>query len=39
LIIPGVNDVGQTDIHTAEPPVPDPIAFEVDMAFEKLKKS
>jgi hypothetical protein len=32
------NDVKQTEIHTAEPVVPDPIAFEVEMAIEKLKR-
>jgi hypothetical protein len=34
----GVNDVRQTEIHTAEPLVPDPSAFEVEMPTEKLKK-
>jgi hypothetical protein len=29
-----VNDVRQTEIHTAEPPVPETSAFEVDMAIE-----
>jgi hypothetical protein len=32
--IHGVNDVRQTEIHTAEPLVPDPNAFEVEMAVE-----
>ena len=32
-----VNDVGQTEIHTAEPLVPKPSASDVDLAFEKLK--
>jgi hypothetical protein len=32
-----VNDVGQTEIHTAEPLVPEPGAYEVEMATEKLK--
>jgi hypothetical protein len=32
-----VNDVRQTGIHTAQPPVPEPSAFEVGMAIEKLK--
>jgi len=27
----GVNDVRQTEIHIAEPLVPDPSAFEVDI--------
>jgi len=35
----GVNDVWQTDIHTAEPLVPEPSAFEVELAIEKLKKT
>ena len=35
--IHGVNDVRQTEIHTAEPLVPEPSAFEVEMATEKLK--
>ena len=33
----GVNDVRQTEIHTAEPLVPEPNTFEVQMAIEKLK--
>jgi hypothetical protein len=33
----GDNDVKQTEIHTAEPLVPEPSAFEVEMAIEKLK--
>jgi len=32
----GVNDVRQTEIHTAEPLVPEPSAFEVELATEKL---
>jgi hypothetical protein len=38
LSVLGVNDVSQTEIHTSEPVVPEPSAFEVDMAIEKLKK-
>jgi hypothetical protein len=34
----GDNDVKQTEIHTAEPLVPEPSTFEVDMAIEKLKR-
>jgi hypothetical protein len=34
----GVNDVRQTEIHTAQPIVPEPSAFEVEMAIEKLKR-
>jgi len=33
----GVN-VRQTEIHTAEPPVPELSAFEVKLAIEKLKR-
>ena len=32
-----VNDVRQTEIHTAEPLVPEPSATEVELAIEKLK--
>ena len=32
-----VSDVKQTEIHTAEPLVPEPSAFEVGLAIEKLK--
>jgi hypothetical protein len=34
----GDNDVKQTEIHTAEPLVPEPSNFEVEMAVEKLKR-
>ena len=37
LNVHGFNDVRQTDIHTAEPLVPEPSASEVDLAIEKLK--
>jgi hypothetical protein len=37
LNIHGVNDVRQTEIHTAEPLVPESSAFDFGMAFEKLK--
>jgi len=33
------NDVRQAEIHTVEPLVPEPSAFEVELAFGKLKKS
>jgi len=39
LNIQGDNDVGQTEIHTAEQPVPEPSAFEVELAIEKLKSN
>jgi hypothetical protein len=32
-----VNGVKQTEIHTAEPLVPEPSASEVELAIEKLK--
>jgi hypothetical protein len=38
LNVHGVNDVRQTEVHTAEPLVPEPSAFEVEMAIEKLKR-
>jgi hypothetical protein len=34
----GVSDIGQTEIHTAEPVAAEPSAFEVEMAIEKLKR-
>ena len=34
----GVNNVRQTEIHTAEPLVPESCAFEVEMASVKLKR-
>ena len=33
----GVKDVRQAEIHTAEPLVPEPSAFEVELAIGKLK--
>jgi hypothetical protein len=38
LNVHGVNDVRQTEIHTAEPVVPEPSAFEVEMDIEKPKR-
>jgi hypothetical protein len=38
LNVHGVNDVRQTELHTAEPLVAEPSAFEVEMAIEKLKR-
>jgi len=35
LSIHKVNDVRQTEVHTAEPLVPEPRAFEVELAIEK----
>jgi len=37
LNVHGVNDVRQAEIHTAEPLVPEPGAFELEMAIKKLK--
>ena len=37
LNVHGVHDVTQTETHTAEPLVPEPSAFEVDLAIEKLR--
>ena len=37
LNVHGVNDVRQAEIHTAEPLVPEPCAFEFDLAIEKRK--
>ena len=34
----GANDVKQTEIHAAEPVVPELSAFEVEMAIEMLKR-
>ena len=34
----GANDVRQTEIHTAESPVHEPIAFESEMDIEKLTR-
>ena len=33
----GVNDVRQTEIHSVEAPVPDPSAFEAEVAVGKLR--
>ena len=33
----GVKDVGQAEIHTAEPLVPEPSAFEVELDIDKIK--
>ena len=33
-----VNDVRQTELHTAEPLVSEPGAFEIEMAIETLKR-
>ena len=38
LNVQGIHDVMQTEIQTAQPLMPQPSAFEVDMAIEKLKR-
>jgi len=38
LNIHGVNDVGQTELHTAEPLVPVLNALKFELAVEKLKR-
>jgi hypothetical protein len=38
LNVHGVNDVRRTEIHTAEPLVPEPSALEFELAIEKLKR-
>jgi hypothetical protein len=38
LNVHGVIDVRQTEIHAAGPLVPEPSAFEFEMAVEKLKR-
>jgi len=37
LNVHGINDVRQTEIHTAEPLVPEPSSSEFELAIEKLK--
>jgi hypothetical protein len=38
LNVLGVSDVRQTELYTAEPLVPEPSAFEVELTIEKLKR-
>jgi len=38
FLVHGVSNVRQTEIHAAEPLVPEPSAFEFEMAIEKLKQ-
>jgi hypothetical protein len=38
LNVHGVNDVRQTEIHTAEPLVPEASDSDIEMAIEKLKR-
>jgi hypothetical protein len=37
LNVPGVDEVRQAEINIAEPLVPEPSAFEVELAIAKLK--
>jgi hypothetical protein len=37
LNVCGINDVSQTEIYTAEPLLPEPGAFLVEIAIEKQK--
>jgi hypothetical protein len=39
LNVHGFNDGGQVEIHTAEPLLPEPNAFEFELAIEKLKNN
>jgi hypothetical protein len=38
-VVRGVSDVRQTEIHTVEPLVFDPSAFEFELAIERLKST
>jgi hypothetical protein len=38
VYVHGVNDVRETEIHRAEPQLPEPSVFEIEMAIEKLKR-
>ena len=37
LNVHGAKDVWQEELHTAEPLVPEPSAFDIELATEKLK--
>jgi len=37
-VVHGVYYVGQTELHTADPLVPESSGFETEMAIEKLKR-
>jgi hypothetical protein len=39
LNVPEVNDIRKTEIHTAEPLVPELSASEVEMAIEEVKRN
>jgi hypothetical protein len=38
LTVHGANEVRHTEIHTADPLVPEPSAFESEMADEEIKR-
>jgi hypothetical protein len=38
LNVHSVNDIRQTEMHVAEPLLPDPNPLEIESAIEKLKK-
>jgi len=38
LNVHGINDVRQTEIYTAEPLVPEPNSFKIEIAIEMLKR-
>jgi hypothetical protein len=38
LNVQDINDIRQTDMHTAEPLVPEPNSFEAEIGIEKLKR-
>jgi hypothetical protein len=38
LVLNRVNDVGQTEIHSSKPKVPEPSVFRVEMAAENLNR-
>jgi hypothetical protein len=37
-MVHGVSDIRQTEKHTAEPLVPEPSSFEVEIAIERLER-
>jgi len=37
LNVHGINDARQTEIHAAEPLVPEPSSFKAEIAIENLK--
>jgi hypothetical protein len=37
MFVPGVNNIGQTEMHAADPLVPGPSYFQFKISIEKLK--